>query len=159
MTLQKLFITFLGTGLSPKSPEIVASLTALIIGVILLHTMGMETLFMLVLAVSVIGVFEINKYDDPLSSEVVIDDATGMWLALLVPYTTVLSLSYPYAQELGIFFSFASFLLFMTWKPSTIGWIKQNIKGGLGIIGSAVLAGFAAGFLTVAILLGIDKLF
>lgn len=159
MTLQKLFITFLGTGLSPKSPEIVASLTALIIGVILLHTMGMETLFMLVLAVSVIGVFEINKYDDPLSSEVVIDDATGMWLALLVPYTTVLSLSYPYAQELGIFFSFTSFLLFMTWKPSTIGWIKQNIKGGLGIIGSAVLAGFAAGFLTVAILLGIDKLF
>lgn len=159
MTLQKLFITFLGTGLSPKYPEIVASLTALIIGVILLHTMGMETLFMLVLAVSVIGVFEINKYDDPLSSEVVIDDATGMWLALLVPYTTVLSLSYPYAQELGIFFSFASFLLFMTWKPSTIGWIKQNIKGGLGIIGSAVLAGFAAGFLTVAILLGIDKLF
>lgn len=151
MTLQKLFITFLGTGLSPKSPEIVASLTALIIGVILLHTMGMETLFMLVLAVSVIGVFEINKYDDPLSSEVVIDDAIGMWLALLVPYTTVLSLSYPYAQELGIFFSFASFLLFMTWKPSTIGWIKQNIKGGLGIIGSAVLAGFAAGFLTVAI--------
>lgn len=159
MTLQKLFITFLGTGLSPKYPEIVASLTALIIGVILLHTMGMETLFMLVLAVSVIGVFEINKYDDPLSSEVVIDDAIGMWLALLVPYTTVLSLSYPYAQELGIFFSFASFLLFMTWKPSTIGWIKQNIKGGLGIIGSAVLAGFAAGFLTVAILLGIDKLF
>lgn len=159
MTLQKLFITFLGTGLSPKYPEIVASLTALIIGVILLHTMGMETLFMLVLAVSVIGVFEINKYDDPLSSEVVIDDATGMWLALLVPYTTALSLSYPYAQELGIFFSFASFLLFMTWKPSTIGWIKQNIKGGLGIIGSVVLAGFAAGFLTVAILLGIDKLF
>ena len=159
MTLQKLLITFFGTGLSPKSPEIVATLTALILGVIILHTMGIETLFMLVLAVSVIAVFEINKYDDPLSSEVVIDDATGMWLALLVPYTTALSVSYPYAQELSLFFSFASFLLFMAWKPSTIGWIKQNVKGGLGIIGSAVLAGFAAGFLTIVILLGIDKLF
>ena len=159
MTLQKLFITFLGTGLSPKFPEIVATLTALIIGVILLHTMGMETLFMLILAVSIIGIFEINKYDDSLSSEVVIDDAVGMWLALLIPYTTALSLSYPYVQELGIFFSFASFCLFVTWNPSTIGWIKQNVKGGLGIIGSAALAGFAGGFLTIVILLGIDKLF
>jgi len=159
MTLQKLFITFLGTGLSPKSPNIAATLLALITGVILLHTMGMETLFMLILAVSVIGIFEINKYDDPHSTEIVIDDAAGMWLALMIPYTTALSVSYPYAQEFGIFFSFASFFLFMTWKPSTIGWIKQNVKGGLGIMGSAALAGFAGGFLTVAILLGIDKLF
>lgn len=159
MTLQKLFITFLGTGLSPKSPNIAATLLALITGVILLHTMGMETLFMLILAVSVIGIFEINKYDDPHSTEIVIDDAAGMWLALMIPYTTALSVSYPYAQEFGIFFSFASFFLFMTWKPSTIGWIKQNVKGGLGVMGSAALAGFAGGFLTVAILLGIDKLF
>ncbi len=159
MTLQKLFVTFLGTGLSPKSPNIAATLLALAIGVILLRTLGVETLFMLILAVVIIGIFEINKYDDPHSSEIVIDDAAGMWLALLVPYTTALSVSYPYAQELGIFFSFASFCLFMTWKPSTIGWIEQNVKGGLGVMGSAILAGFAGGFLTVAILLGIDKLF
>jgi len=159
MTLQKLFLTFLGTGLSPKSPDIAATLLALVTGAILLDAVGMETLFMLIIAVSIIGIFEINKYDDPHSSEIVIDDAAGMWLALLVPYTTALSVSYPYAQELGIFFSFASFCLFMTWKPSTIGWIRQNVKGGLGVMGSAVLAGFAGGFLTVAILLGIDKLF
>ena len=159
MTPQKFFITFLGTGLSPKSPEISAALAALIIGVILLYTTGMETLFMLILAVGIIAVFEINKYDGPHSSEIVIDDAVGMWLALLIPYTTALSVSYPYAQELGFFFSFASFCLFMTWKPSTIGWIEQNVKGGLGIIGSAALAGFAGGFLTIAILLGINKLF
>ena len=159
MTLQRLFVTFLGTGLSPKSPDIAATLLALIIGVILLHTVGMETLFMLILAVSIIGIFEISKYDNPHSGEIVIDDAVGMWLALLIPYTTALSVSYPYAQELGIFFSFASFLLFMIWRPSTIGWIEKNVKGGLGVVGSAALAGFAGGFLTVAILLGIDKLF
>ncbi|MEA3456854.1 MAG: phosphatidylglycerophosphatase A [Campylobacterota bacterium] len=158
MTLQKLFVTFLGTGLSPKYPEIAAILTALIVGVVLLDTMGIETLFMLILAVSIIGTFEINKYDKQYSSEVVIDDAAGMWLALLIPYTTALSLSYPYAQELGIFFSFASFCLFVTWKPSTIGWIEKNVKGGLGIMGSAVLAGFAGGFLTIVILIGIGKL-
>ena len=159
MTLQKLFVTFLGTGLSPKSPETVATLAALIVGVVLLYAMGIETLFMLILAVSIVATFEVNKYDKPYSNEVVIDDAAGMWLALLIPYTTALSLSYPYVQELGIFFSFASFRLFMTWKPSTIGWIEKNVKGGLGIIGSAVLAGFAGGFLTVVILLGIGELF
>lgn len=159
MTLQKLFVTFLGTGLSPKYPEIAATLAALIVGVILLYTTGIETLFMLILAVSIVATFEVSKYDKPYSNEVVIDDATGMWLALLIPYTTALSLSYPYVQELGIFFSFASFRLFMTWKPSTIGWIEKNVKGGLGIMGSAVLAGFAGGFLTVVILLGIGKLF
>ena len=97
MTLQKLFLTFLGTGLSPKSPDIAATLLALVTGAILLDAVGMETLFMLIIAVSIIGIFEINKYDDPHSSEIVIDDAAGMWLALLVPYTTALSVSYPYA--------------------------------------------------------------
>ena len=85
MTLQKLFVTFLGTGLSPKSPDITATLLALVTGAILLHVIGMETLFMLIIAVSIIGIFEISKYDDPHSSEIVINNAAGMWLALLIP--------------------------------------------------------------------------
>ncbi len=159
MILSKLFLSFLGTGLSPKYPEIIATLVSLVLGLIILLTMGMETLFMLTLAVAIIGIFEINKSDNPHSPEIVIDDVIGMWLALLVPYVTALSQSYPYATELSIFFSFISFRLFIMWRPSTIGWILKNVKGGLGIIGSAILAGFAGGFLTILILLGIGKLF
>ncbi len=159
MTLHKLFLSFLGTGLSPRYPEIIATLVSLLVGLVVLRTMGMETLFMLTLAVATVGIFEINKSDNPHSPDIVIDDATGMWLALLVPYMTALSLSYPYALELSILFSFISFRLFVMWRPSTIGWIQKNVKGGLGVMGSATLAGFAGGFLTILILLGIGKLF
>jgi len=159
MTIHKLFLSFLGTGLSPKYPEIVATLLSSVLGFIILRTMGMETLFMLILAVGIVGIFEINKSDNPHSPEIVIDDAVGVWLALLVPHMTALSLSCPYALELSLFFSFLSFRLFAIWRPSTIGWIQKNVKGGLGVIGSAALAGFAGGFLTILILLGIAELF
>lgn len=156
MTIQKLFLTFFGTGLSPKYPEIISIVTALLMGVALLQTMGLETLAMLTLALSIIAIFEINKYDN--SSEIVVDKAVGIWFVLLVAYPTAISLSYPYALELAILFSFGSFWLFDSWKPSTIGWIRNNVKGGLGMIGSSVLAGFAGGFLTITLLWGVEQL-
>ena len=163
MNLQKLFLTFFGAGLSPKAPGTVGTLAALPVGIAILHFMGMETLFMVTLAVSIIGIFEINKYENITGThdqqEIVIDEAVGIWLTLLVSYPTALTVSYPYAEWLAILFSFAAFRLFDIWKPSTIGWIDRNVKGGLGVIGDDILAGFAGGFLTVVILIGIDKLF
>ena len=155
----------MGTGLSPKYPELVSMTTALALGTVLLQTMGMETLFMAILAVAIVGVFEINKYlkaaeensQESTRHEIVIDKAAGMWLALLIPYTTALSLSLPYAFGFAALLSFASFWLFESWKPSTIGWISRNVKGGLGIMGSSVLAGFAGGFLTIVVLMVIGK--
>ena len=166
MTLQKLFLTFFGAGLSPKYPMITALAAAFVSGIAILYTMGMETLFMIILAVSIIGIFEINKYLNSTAQDkkggqpniIVIDKAAGMWLSLLIPYTTALTLSFPYAQEFALLFSFASFCLFDIWKPSTIGWISRNVNGGLGMIGSSLLAGFAGGFLTIVILLGADKI-
>lgn len=163
MDLQKLFLTFFGAGLSPNAPGTIGTLAALPVGVAILHYMGMETLFMVTLAVSIIGIFEINKYENITGAhdqqEIVIDEAVGIWLALLVSYPTALTVSYPYAEWLAILFSFAAFRLFDIWKPSTIGWIDRNVKGGLGVMGDDILAGFAGGFLTVVILIGIDKLF
>ena len=168
MTMQKLFLTFFGAGTSPKYSEIITLGLALPIGIALLYTMGEETLFMMILIAGVIAIFEINKYENALlvdntdsssTNEIVIDKVVGLWLSLLIPYTTALSLGFPYVQELALFFSFISFYLFDTWKPSTIGWIVKNVEGGLGKIGSATLSGFAAGFLTIVILTGIGKLF
>ncbi len=168
MTMQKLFLTFFGAGTNPKYSEFITLGLALPIGIALLYTMGEETLFMVILVVGIIAIFEINKYENALLAanadsssinEIVIDKVVGLWLSLLIPYTTALSLGYPYAQELALFFSFISFYLFDTWKPSTIGWIAKNVKGGLGKVGSAILSGFASGFLTIVILMGIGKLF
>ncbi len=163
MTMQKIFLTFFGTGLSPQSPKTVATLASLLLGVVILHYVGMKTLFMLAFAVTVIGVFEINKFEnlggEHHAREVVIDAAAGMWLSLMIASSTAATLDYPYAEILAIVFSFLSYRLFDNWKPSTIGWINREIKGGLGVMLDDVLSGIAGGLLSVVVLLGIGKLF
>ena len=163
MTLQKLFLTFGGAGLSPKAPGTVGTLASLPVGVAVLYSFGMETLFMLTLAITVIGIFEINKYEKLTGvhdqQEIVIDEAAGMWLALMIAVSSAVTMTYPYAEVLAIVLSFAAFRLFDIWKPSTIGWIDRELKGGLGVMLDDVLAGIAGGLLTVIILMGIGKLF
>ena len=163
MTLQKLFLTFFGAGLSPKAPGTVGTLASLPVGLAILYYMGMETLFMVTLAITIIGIFEINKYEQETGihdhQQIVIDEAAGMWLSLMIAYSTAITMSYPYVDILAIIFSFAAFRLFDIWKPSTIGWIDRELKGGLGVMLDDVLAGIAGGFLSVLILMGIEKLF
>ena len=162
MTIQKLFLTFGGAGLSPKAPGTVGTLASLPVGLFVLYTLGMETLFMLTLAITVIGIFEINKYEKTTGTHdqqhIVIDEAAGMWLSLMIAYSTAITLEYAYAQVLAIGLSFTTFRLFDIWKPSTIGWIDRELKGGLGVMLDDVLAGIAGGLLSVVLLLGIDKL-
>ncbi|MDM5272650.1 phosphatidylglycerophosphatase A [Sulfurovum sp. zt1-1] len=162
MTIQKLFLTFFGTGLAPKAPGTVGSLAALPFGVAILYYLGIESLFMLTIAVTIIGIFEVNKYEkltgDHDQSHIVIDEAVGMWLSLMIAYSTMITLSYPYADILSLVFSFAAFRLFDIWKPSTIGKIDREWKGGYGVMLDDVLAGIAGGLLSSLILLGINKI-
>ena len=162
MTLQKLFLTFGGAGLSPKAPGTVGTLASLPVGIAVLYYFGMETLFMLTLAITIIGIFEINKYEKITGTHdqqhIVIDEAAGMWLSLMIAYSTAITMSYPYAELLAIVFSFAAFRLFDIWKPSTIGWIDREVKGGMGVMLDDILAGIAGGLLSVVILMGIGKL-
>jgi len=163
VTAQKLFLTFFGAGLSPKAPGTIGTLASLPVGLVILHYLGMETLFMLTFAITVIGVFEINKYENLTGEhdqqEIVIDEAAGMWLSLMIASSTAATMSYPYADVLAIILSFTAFRLFDIWKPSTIGWIDREIKGGLGVMMDDVVAGIAGGFLTVVILMGVERLF
>lgn len=162
MTLQKLFLTFFGTGLAPKAPGTVGSLASLPVGVAILYYLGIESLFMLTIAVTIIGIFEINKYEKNTGehdqSHIVIDEAVGMWLSLMIAYSTMITLNFPYVDILSLVFSFAAFRLFDIWKPSTIGYIDREWKGGYGVMLDDVLAGVAGGLLTSLILLGISKI-
>ncbi len=163
MTLQKFFLTFGGSGLSPKAPGTVGTLASLPVGLAILYYLGLETLLMATIAITVIGIFEINKYEKETGihdqQHIVIDEASGMWLSLMIAHSTAITMSYPYVEILSILFSFAAFRLFDIWKPSTIGWIDRELKGGLGVMLDDVLAGIAGGLLSVLILLGIEKLF
>jgi len=163
MTIQKLFLTFGGAGLSPKAPGTVGTLASLPVGLAVLYYLGMETLFILTMAITIIGIFETNKYEaltgmhDP--QHIVIDEASGMWIALMIVHSTAMIMPYPYAQVLAIILAFANFRLFDIWKPSTIGWIDRELKGGLGVMLDDVLAGIAGGILSVVILLALAKIY
>jgi phosphatidylglycerophosphatase A len=162
MNFNRLFITFFGTGLAPKAPGTVGSLAALIVGLLILEIFPMQTLFMLTLAITVVGIFEINKYERATGSHddksIVIDEVSGMWIALMFSLSTAESMNYAYAWEIAVVASFASFRLFDIWKPSTIGMIDKKVKGGLGVMGDDILAGVAGGLLSVVVLMGLEKL-
>jgi len=162
MTFQKLFLTFGGAGLSPKVPGTVGTLVSLPVGLAILHYFGMETLFTLTLAITIIGIFEINKYEKATGihdhQQIVIDETVGVWIAFMIAHSTAMALKYPYIELLAIILSFATFRLFDIWKPSTIGWIDRELKGGMGVMLDDVLAGIAGGILSAMILMGIEKI-
>lgn len=162
MSIQTLFLTFMGSGFSKKAPGTMGTIASLPVGLLVLYYLGIKTLFMLTLAITIIGIFEINKYEQKTGihdqQHIVIDEAVGMWLSLMIAYSTAITMSYAYAEILSILLSFASFRLFDIWKPSTIGWIDRELHGGLGVMLDDVLAGIAGGVLTVIFLMGIEKI-
>jgi phosphatidylglycerophosphatase A len=156
MTLNRLFITVGGSGLAPKAPGTVGSFVALIIGVALLQIIPMQTFFMITLLITVVGIFEINKYEKLTNSHddksIVIDEVAGMWISLMFAIASAKTMPYAYAYEIAIVASFGAFRLFDIWKPSTIGLIDRKVKGGLGVMGDDILAGIAGGLLTILLL-------
>lgn len=162
MTIQKLFLTFFGAGLSPKAPGTVGTLASLPLGLLVLYYLGMEALFMLTFSITIVGIFEINKYEKATGihdhQQIVIDEAAGMWISLMIAYSTAITMTYPYAEIIAILLAFVTFRLFDIWKPSTIGWIDKELKGGMGVMLDDVLAGIAGGILSAMILMGIAEL-
>jgi phosphatidylglycerophosphatase A len=162
MNLNRLFITFFGSGLSPKAPGTVGSFVALLVGILILEFLPMQTLFMLTMAITIVAIFEIDKYQRETGTHddksIVIDEVAGMWIAMMFAISTAETMSYPYAWEIAIISSFFTFRLFDIWKPSTIGTIDRKVKGGIGVMGDDILAGIAGGLLSVLILMGLDKI-
>ena len=161
MNLNRLFITFFGSGLSPIAPGTAGSLLALIVGLGLLQILPMQTFFMLTLLITVVGVFEINRYEKATKTHddksIVIDEVSGMWITMMFAISVSKNMSFNYAYEIAVILSFISFRLFDIWKPSTIGVIDKRVKGGLGVMGDDILAGVAGGLLTDIILVGLDR--
>jgi phosphatidylglycerophosphatase A len=146
LNFRKFFLTVGFSGLSPKAPGTVGSFVALIIGVLLLQFIHVSTLFLLAILISVIAVKQINIYEEEVkehdSKEIVIDELAGMWIALSIcgiNDTNIIIMS---------ILAFVYFRIFDIWKPSIIGRIDKNIKGGWGVMGDDLVAGIAAGIAT-----------
>jgi phosphatidylglycerophosphatase A len=117
---------------------------------------------MLTFVITIIAIFEINKYEIATNShdnsEIVIDEVSGMWIAMLLTNSVLISTNSFTIVIVGYILSFVFFRLFDIYKPSTIGWIDREVKGGLGVMGDDVLAGIASGLLTGLIIVMLQKI-
>lgn len=155
MNFRKFFLTVGFSGLSPKAPGTVGSFVSLLIGLFLLEFLHVSTLFLLALLITVIAIKQIDIYEKEVGAhdgkEIVIDELAGMWIALAIcginsSNTLIMA---PLA--------FVFFRLFDIWKPSIIGRIDRDVKGGLGVMGDDIVAGFAAGIATAGVYALIEK--
>ena len=146
MSFRRFFLTVGFSGLSPKAPGTVGSFVALIFGLFLLQFLHVSTLFLLALFITVVAIKQINIYEKEVgihdSSEIVIDELAGMWIALSICGIN--------SENMFILapLSFVFFRLFDIYKPSVIGRIDRDVKGGLGVMGDDVVAGIFAGICT-----------
>lgn len=98
-----------------------------------------NTLFLGAIFVGLIAIAQIDKEEEETkrhdSSYIVIDELVGMWLAMAI---SGLSLA-------GVVLSFIFFRFYDITKPSLIGKIDKEVKGGLGVVADDALAGVLAG--------------
>ncbi len=98
-----------------------------------------NTLFLAAVLIGLIAIVQIDKEEEESkihdSSYIVIDELVGMWLAMAI---SGLSLA-------GVILSFIFFRIYDITKPSLIGKIDKEVKGGLGVVADDALAGVLAG--------------
>ncbi len=98
-----------------------------------------NTLFLGAIFIGLIAIAQIDKEEEETkrhdSSYIVIDELVGMWLAMAI---SGLSLA-------GVVLSFIFFRIYDITKPSLIGRIDKEVKGGLGVVADDALAGVLAG--------------
>lgn len=105
-----------------------------------------NTLFLAAVLIGLIAIAQIDKEEEESkihdSSYIVIDELVGMWLAMAI---SGLSLA-------GVILSFIFFRIYDITKPSLIGKIDKEIKGGLGVVADDALAGVLAGLSVLLII-------
>ncbi|GAA7002308.1 phosphatidylglycerophosphatase A family protein [Helicobacter pylori] len=137
-SLRACFLTLFFSGYSKKAPGTIGSLVALLLGLPVL-IFSANTLFLAAILIGLIAIAQIDKEEEESkihdSSYIVIDELVGMWLAMAI---SGLSLA-------GVVLSFIFFRIYDITKPSLIGKIDKEVKGGLGVVADDALAGALAG--------------
>ncbi|TPH70218.1 phosphatidylglycerophosphatase A [Helicobacter pylori] len=137
-SLRACFLTLFFSGYSKKAPGTIGSLVALLLGLPIL-IFSANTLFLAAILIGLIAIAQIDKEEEESkihdSSYIVIDELVGMWLAMAI---SGLSLA-------GVILSFIFFRFYDITKPSLIGKIDKEVKGGLGVVADDALAGVLAG--------------
>ncbi|WRA08046.1 phosphatidylglycerophosphatase A [Helicobacter pylori] len=137
-SLRACFLTLFFSGYSKKAPGTIGSLVALLLGLPVL-IFSANTLFLGAIFVGLIAITQIDKEEEETkrhdSSYIVIDELVGMWLAMAISGLSLV----------GVVLSFIFFRIYDITKPSLIGRIDKEVKGGLGVVADDALAGVLAG--------------
>ena len=137
--MQKLFLTFFGAGLLPKAPGTWGSVAGAVVAWGILWAFSNTTLFLASILLFLASVSVIDNYEAKTGvhdhGSIVIDEVVGVWLAIAISGDSV-------AQ---ILLSLAFFRILDIKKPSIIGRVDRNVKGGLGVMADDMIAGFFAG--------------
>lgn len=147
------FLTVGYSGLAPKAPGTMGTLASLPLGIAILLYLGPQTLFLAALLITLIAIKSINAYEAQSGNHddqrIVIDELAGLWFALSIAPGIGFDLAALFQWENGIalqiLLSFILFRIYDIKKPSIIGRIDRETKGGLGVMGDDIIAGFAAG--------------
>ncbi|GAA9467434.1 phosphatidylglycerophosphatase A [Helicobacter pylori] len=138
-SLRTCFLTLFFSGYSKKAPGTIGSLVALLLGLPIL-IFSANTLFLAAVLIGLIAIAQIDKEEEESkihdSSYIVIDELVGMWLAMAISGLSLAA---------GVILSFIFFRIYDITKPSFIGKIDKEVKGGLGVVADDALAGVLAG--------------
>ncbi|UOR41555.1 phosphatidylglycerophosphatase A family protein [Helicobacter pylori] len=147
-SLRACFLTLFFSGYSKKAPGTIGSFVALLLGLPIL-IFSANTLFLAAVLIGLIAIAQIDKEEEESkihdSSYIVIDELVGMWLAMAISGLSLV----------GVILSFIFFRIYDITKPSLIGKIDKEVKGGLGVVADDALAGVLAG---LSVLLAINIL-
>jgi len=150
--MRKLFLTFFYSGLLPKAPGTWGTLAGLIVAWFIVQYLGFETLFLATILITLVSFREIDLYEKEVgehdSKEIVIDEVAGIWLSICITAATT-----PIYFALNFIF----FRIFDIWKPSIIGRIDKEAKGGYGVMGDDLLAGVFGAICSGAAYMLIEK--
>lgn len=149
--MQKLFVTFFYSGLLHPAPGTWGSLAGAIVGVGIYYYIGLETLFMasillFLASISIIDSYEAKSgtHDD---SSIVIDEVAGVWLAISIALSSWQQLGVDKFGWISVVLAFVFFRILDITKPSIIGRLDRNLKGGLGVMSDDMVAGLFAGLI------------
>lgn len=149
--MQKLFVTFFYSGLINPAPGTWGSLAGAIVGVGIYYYIGLETLFLasillFLASISIIDSYEAKSgtHDD---SSIVIDEVAGVWVSISIALSSWEQLGVDKFGWISVILAFIFFRILDITKPSIIGRLDRNLKGGLGVMSDDMVAGLFAGLI------------
>lgn len=147
------FLSVLWVGKCPKASGTMGSIAGVALGLPILY-LSSQTLFLLAIFVGLFAIKQVNIYEarnegkEGFSHDegwIVIDEVVGVWIALSIA-------CFGEVSAIGVGSAFVLFRVFDIWKPSLIGKIDREAKGGLGVVGDDALAGIIAGLASLVVI-------